>query len=370
MTPGDVVAWSVRTTRGDTAAFHATDPAPERAAVFHEADRRTLVLGSSQRDSTVDVRVARALGVDVAGRRSGGGGVLLFPGEFVWLDLVIPAGDLLWSDDVGRAMVWVGEVWAAALGSLGIDAAVQFASVGGRSIVLVALADLSADRGEAVRLAADLASPAPRALLGSLACDFVLSVAVFHEGPAPVRCFELRSPREDNVARLLARPTTPGPYAVEVATAIARAMAAPPPLDALEHPFQPRRAASSPTDLRAEIRNVARWLEPSRRDRVRLGLGVPEPAVQEVCEAVVRDALRVGIAVWRSSASWVSRNRRAFWMAMTAWLAKVSNSSISRLENGRAGSRPSQMAPMPWPRCSSGANSADAGPRLARAACW
>lgn len=128
MTPGDVVAWSVRTTRGDTAAFHATDPAPERAAVFHEADRRTLVLGSSQRDSTVDVRVARALGVDVAGRRSGGGGVLLFPGEFVWLDLVIPAGDLLWSDDVGRAMVWVGEVWAAALGSLGIDAAVHAAA--------------------------------------------------------------------------------------------------------------------------------------------------------------------------------------------------------------------------------------------------
>ncbi|MCB9656277.1 MAG: hypothetical protein H6726_01405 [Sandaracinaceae bacterium] len=202
-----------------------------------------------------------------------------------------------------RAGLFAGRVWLFAKSrsgvfeGTGIDAAVQFASVGGRSIVLVALADLSADRGEAVRLAADLASPAPRALLSSLACDFVLSVAVFHEGPAPVRCFELRSPREDNVARLLARPTTPGPDAVEVATAIARAMAAPPPLDALEHPFQPRRAASSPTDLRAEIRNVARWLEPSRRDRVRLGLGVPEPAVQEVCEAVVRDALRVGIAL-------------------------------------------------------------------------
>ena len=33
--------------------------------------------------------------------------VLLLPGEFVWLDLVIPAGDPLWHDDVGRAMVWV-----------------------------------------------------------------------------------------------------------------------------------------------------------------------------------------------------------------------------------------------------------------------
>ena len=33
------------------------------------------------------------------------------PGEFVWLDLEIPGGDELWSDDVGRAMWWVGELW-------------------------------------------------------------------------------------------------------------------------------------------------------------------------------------------------------------------------------------------------------------------
>lgn len=117
--------WMVHTSVGSTAAFHAADPAPRRAAVFHEADRPTLVLGSSQRSASVDGRVADALGVDVVGRRSGGGGVLLLPGEFVWLDLVIPTGDPLWSDDVGRAMVWVGRVWAAALASLGIDAEVR-----------------------------------------------------------------------------------------------------------------------------------------------------------------------------------------------------------------------------------------------------
>ena len=37
------------------------------------------------------------------------------PDEFVWLDLEIPAGDELWSDDVGRSMWWVGEVWRTAL---------------------------------------------------------------------------------------------------------------------------------------------------------------------------------------------------------------------------------------------------------------
>ena len=56
-------------------------------------------------DGEVDHRVAGALGVEVVRRRSGGGAVLLLPGEFVWLDLVIPAGDPLWLDDVGQAAV-------------------------------------------------------------------------------------------------------------------------------------------------------------------------------------------------------------------------------------------------------------------------
>ena len=52
-----------------------------------------MVLGSVQGHEVVDQVVAEALGVNVVGRRSGGGSVLLIPGEFVWLDLVVPAGD-------------------------------------------------------------------------------------------------------------------------------------------------------------------------------------------------------------------------------------------------------------------------------------
>jgi lipoate---protein ligase len=44
--------------------------------------------------------------------------VLLWPDEFVWLDLEIPATDELWSDDVSRAMWWVGELWKTALADL------------------------------------------------------------------------------------------------------------------------------------------------------------------------------------------------------------------------------------------------------------
>jgi lipoate-protein ligase A len=83
-------------------------------------DQPTLVLGSAQPDGDVDRRVAGALNVEVVRRRSGGGAVLLLPGEFVWLDVVIPARDALWLNDVGLAMVWVGELWQKALAELGV----------------------------------------------------------------------------------------------------------------------------------------------------------------------------------------------------------------------------------------------------------
>lgn len=117
--------WAIERSHGDTAAFHAAVPAPARSITFHTVDRPTLVLGSAQHRDDVDGRVARSLGIDVVGRRSGGGAVLLLPGEFVWLDIVLPVGDPLWLDDVGASMLWVGEWWAAALGDLGEHGAVH-----------------------------------------------------------------------------------------------------------------------------------------------------------------------------------------------------------------------------------------------------
>jgi len=117
--------WIVGYSHGDAGAFHAGDPAAERSATFHTVHRPTLVLGSAQAPGDVDRRVAAALGVDVVRRRSGGGAVLLLPGEFLWLDLVVPAGDALWLDDVGRSMLWVGELWQGALAGLGVAGAVH-----------------------------------------------------------------------------------------------------------------------------------------------------------------------------------------------------------------------------------------------------
>ena len=87
--------WVVEQHTGDAAAFHALAPQPapgERLVWVADPSSPALVLGSAQRDDAVERRVAEALGVEVVRRRSGGGAVLVIPGEMVWVDVVIPRG--------------------------------------------------------------------------------------------------------------------------------------------------------------------------------------------------------------------------------------------------------------------------------------
>lgn len=114
--------WSVETLVGDAAVFHRRDPPePVRRAVWVlTVGRPALVLGSTQPESDVDAAAAARLGVEVVRRRSGGGAVLLDPGSVVWVDAVVPRGDELWEDDVGRAFGWLGRTWSAALADLGV----------------------------------------------------------------------------------------------------------------------------------------------------------------------------------------------------------------------------------------------------------
>lgn len=83
-----------------------------------EVDAPALVLGSTQ-------AAPSSMGVELVRRRSGGGAVLLRPDETVWVDVVVPAGDPLWSDDVGLAFHWLGDTWATALARVGVAGSVH-----------------------------------------------------------------------------------------------------------------------------------------------------------------------------------------------------------------------------------------------------
>jgi len=94
---------------GTATELHHRDLPAARGVWILEAVQPALVLGSTQ--PMLDVN-----DVEVVRRRSGGGAVFVEPGGTLWVDVVVPRGDELWEDDIGRSTYWLGDAWARACG--------------------------------------------------------------------------------------------------------------------------------------------------------------------------------------------------------------------------------------------------------------
>ncbi len=113
--------WRRATWRAPAAELHALDlPDAGRHLWLLDAVEPALVLGSTQPVTDADQERCAAAGVAVVRRRSGGGAVLVGPEECTWVDVLVPRGDPLWHDDVGRAAWWLGDAWCAALDAVGV----------------------------------------------------------------------------------------------------------------------------------------------------------------------------------------------------------------------------------------------------------
>lgn len=114
--------WRVERSSGPASVFHARElpqPAVPMAWVF-EVDRPAIVVGSRQPLEDLDRNEVEGASIEIVRRRSGGGAVLLEPGGTVWIDVIVPRGDRLWSDDVVASASWLGEAWAEVLDELGV----------------------------------------------------------------------------------------------------------------------------------------------------------------------------------------------------------------------------------------------------------
>ena len=78
-----------------------------------------LVLGRLAVDPEIDGEAARAEGVEVV-RRSSGGGPVLWDAGLLALDVALPRGHRLAGDDVVAAYRWLGEAIAEGLRALGV----------------------------------------------------------------------------------------------------------------------------------------------------------------------------------------------------------------------------------------------------------
>jgi lipoate-protein ligase A len=126
-----MTGWAVEHITGSAAALHGRDALadPRRRVTLLEVDASALVLGSTQRTDTVDTTEAARRDTVIVRRRTGGGAVYLEPASHVWIDLVIPIGDPLWSDDVATAFDWLGDAWAAVVRDCGLSGQVNRAAV-------------------------------------------------------------------------------------------------------------------------------------------------------------------------------------------------------------------------------------------------
>ncbi|HET6915894.1 MAG TPA: hypothetical protein VFH56_07360 [Acidimicrobiales bacterium] len=121
--------WETAREVGSAAELHrrsaelVASPRAVRSLRLLEVASPALVLGSAQPFSHVDPSAARAAGIEVVRRRSGGGAVYVSQSTLVWVDVVVPHGDSLWHPDVGVAAWWLGEAWARALSEAGVGGA-------------------------------------------------------------------------------------------------------------------------------------------------------------------------------------------------------------------------------------------------------
>jgi len=123
----NAAAWVYERKHGAVGALHGLEvPSPARRLVWElDAAADALVIGSAQHLSDEAARACEDAGVEVVKRHSGGGAVLVRPGEIVWLDVILPRSDPLWDDDIGRSFWWLGEAWQRALRSTGIESVVH-----------------------------------------------------------------------------------------------------------------------------------------------------------------------------------------------------------------------------------------------------
>ncbi len=115
---GGACRWTVERLHGPVSELlGSVEPSAgvTRLARIHTVTSAGLVLGSTQSPGAADRGRAEAAAVEILQRRSGGGAVLLRPGDQVWADFFVAAADPLWSPDVAAAARWAGEVWSAAI---------------------------------------------------------------------------------------------------------------------------------------------------------------------------------------------------------------------------------------------------------------
>ena len=180
----------------------------------------------------------------------------------------------------------------------GIDLLVQFVAVSGAPVVILALTEPGGKRPFVRRLGIDAQLPDGRSVLDQLSRTFTAKVAFFRSNGEHLRTAQVTAEREKIVALVLEKALSSRGSDVDIATAIDRALAAPPPVRDETHPFRDAPTkANTALEARARLESINEWATPEKTDRAVLVLGISPERVEAAARSAIEDAVAFGIAL-------------------------------------------------------------------------
>ncbi len=183
----------------------------------------------------------------------------------------------------------------------GADLLVQLAIVQGYPVVLLTLVAAGDDaRPYARRAAIDPRTSTQRAALDALRRHFAARVALYAADGRYLRTIEVVAQREANASLVAERAAKLNDAQVDASTACERALAAPPPVRELGHPFtlaDDAPPASSAHEAALAVVRLSGWASPERIDRAQLVLSVPRALIDATFRRVLEDAIDFGMAL-------------------------------------------------------------------------
>lgn len=179
----------------------------------------------------------------------------------------------------------------------GVELLVQYLLVEAYPVILLTLVDWSGARPYVRRAAFDPKADKDRALLERLAADLRATVAIFGPEGRFERTLDIEAPeRRANLALALDRASRAEGRG-DPATALERALTAPPPVTLRGHPFEEVPPARDAREALERVTALAKWSAPAKLDMALLALSIPREEVDERFRTILTDALVHGISL-------------------------------------------------------------------------
>ena len=180
-----------------------------------------------------------------------------------------------------------------------VELLVQYMLVETYPVVLLTLVEWSDERPYVRRAALDPLKKRDRDLLDQLLEDFAVTIALFGPEGRFERSLEVSALARKHNLELALEQADRADAEGDPATALERALAAPPPVKLRGHPFELSDRAADAHAAFANVASLAKWSAPAKLDMALLALSIPRTVVDDAFRRILSDALTHGIALPR-----------------------------------------------------------------------